>query len=65
MAERFLGFNRGALTKAGLVAGAATTATLDIELRIDLASSMTRGEMHQALEVLEQALFEDGTNLPG
>jgi hypothetical protein len=62
MAERFYGLNRGQ-TKTDVTEGSSTTATLDVEVRVDLAGIASdgtgRNEVIQMLEYIKQAIQED------
>jgi hypothetical protein len=62
MAERFYGINRGE-TEKDVVEGSATTATTDVEVRIDLAGIDTTGqgrnEVIQMLEYIKNAIMKD------
>lgn len=62
MAERYYGLNRGE-TKASVVEGSSSTATTDVEVRIDLAGiasdNQGRNEVLQMLENIKQAIMED------
>lgn len=62
MAERFYGIDRGE-TKKDVTEGSSSTATTDVEVRIDLAGISTgadgRNEVIQMLEYIKQAILED------
>lgn len=59
MAERFYGIDRGESGKGDVTEGSATTATTDVEVRIDLAASMDKQEVLRAIDIIKQAIFED------
>lgn len=59
MAERFYGLDRGENQPGQVTEGAATTATLDVEVRIDLAANMTRHEVLTAIDTIKAAILED------
>jgi hypothetical protein len=58
MANQYYGIDRGETTKMDVTTGAASTATTDVEIRVDLAASMTREEVLRAIEVLKQSIYE-------
>jgi hypothetical protein len=62
MAERFYGLNRGE-TKNNITEGSSSTATLDVEVRVDLAgiasNNQGRNEVLQMLDYIKQAIIED------
>jgi hypothetical protein len=39
--------------------GAASTATTDVELRVDLAANMNKDEVLYAIDSIKQAIIED------
>lgn len=57
MAERFYGLDRGE-TKNSVTEGASTTATTDVEVRVDLASNITRNEVLIALDDIKNYILE-------
>lgn len=57
MADRFIGLNRGD-TKNDTVEGAASTATLDVEIRMDLDLGMERHEVLVMIDMLRQHIIE-------
>lgn len=59
MAERFYGLDRGEQGIGEVTEGSATTATTDVEVRIDLAASMEKQEVLNALDVIKARIFED------
>lgn len=59
MAQRYYGVDRGEQDKRNVTEGSSTTATLDVEVRIDLAATMSKQEVLLALNTIEQAIFED------
>lgn len=62
MAERFYGLDRGD-TKNDVTEGAASTATTDVEVRIDLAGfpsdASYKSEVLQMLDMIKQYILED------
>ena len=58
MAQRYYGLDRGEVKK-DVTEGSATTATTDVEVRIDLAASMSKSEVLLAIESIKQAITED------
>ena len=59
MAERFYGIDRGEQEKRNVTEGAGSTATLDVEIRVDLAAGMSKQEVLLAIDTIKQAIFED------
>jgi len=59
MAERFYGIDRGEQGVRNVTEGAATTATTDVEVRVDLAANMSKQEVLLAIDVLKEAIFQD------
>ncbi len=59
MAERFYGIDRGEQGVRNVTEGAATTATTDVELRVDLAANMQKDEVLFAIETIKQAIIQD------
>ena len=59
MAERYYGIDRGEQGVQNVTEGSSSTATTDVEVRIDLAASMNRTEVLLALETLKQAIIQD------
>lgn len=62
MAERFYGLDRGENGTGQVTEGAASTATTDVEVRIDLAAfsgAGGRSEVLILLDVIKQAILED------
>jgi len=62
MAERFYGLDRGENGTGDVTEGAATTATLDVEVRIDLAAfsgASGRGEVLVLLDIIKNAILQD------
>jgi hypothetical protein len=59
MADRFYGIDRGEQGKGEVTEGSSSTATTDVEVRIDLAANMEKQEVLNALDVIKQAIFED------
>lgn len=59
MAERYYGIDRGEDGTSNITEGSSSTATLDVEVRIDLAATMSQQEVLLALDVIKQAILED------
>lgn len=61
MAERYYGIDRGDAQMGvdGVTEGAATTATTDVEIRVDLVAGMDRGEVLLLIDTLRRAILED------
>lgn len=59
MAERFYGIDRGEQGVRNVTEGAATTATTDVELRVDLAANMQKDEVLYAIDSIKQAIIQD------
>lgn len=58
MAMQYIGLNRGAITtEDNLTVGTSTTATLDIEVRIDDTVGWTSVEIEQAMDQIERYLL--------
>ena len=58
MAERFYGLDRGE-TKNDVTEGASSTSTLDVEVRIDLASNVTQSEVVFLIEEIKNFILEN------
>ena len=63
MAQKFYGFDRGEGYE-DITIGSSSTATLDLEVRVDNASNMNRDEIVQGLRRIEAAILKD-TAYPG
>lgn len=59
MAERFYGIDRGEQGVRDVTEGAASTATTDVEVRVDLAANMQKMEVLLALDVIKEAIIQD------
>lgn len=59
MAERFYGIDKGEAGVSNVTEGAASTATLDVEVRVDLAASMSKLEVLNAIDTIKQAIIQD------
>ena len=57
MAQVYLGLDKGE-TKDDVTVGASTTATTDVELRIDLAAAMSEAEIEIAVLNIRARLHE-------
>ena len=59
MADRFYGIDRGEQGVRNVTEGAASTATTDVELRVDLAANMQKDEVLFAIDSIKQAIIQD------
>jgi hypothetical protein len=59
MAERFYGIDRGEQGVRNVTEGSASTATTDVEVRVDLAANMQKMEVLLALDVIKEAIIQD------
>ena len=59
MAERFYGIDRGEQGVRNVTEGASSTATTDVELRVDLAANMQKDEVLFAIDSIKQAIIQD------
>lgn len=59
MANRYYGIDRGEQGVRNVTEGAASTATTDVEVRIDLAASMSKMEVLLAIDTLKDAITQD------
>jgi len=59
MADRFYGIDRGEQGVRNVTEGSSSTATTDVEVRIDLAATMSKQEVLLAIDVLKEAIFQD------
>ena len=58
MAQRYYGLDRGE-TKNDITEDSSSTATTDVEIRIDLAASMSKSEVLIAIDMLKAFIIED------
>ena len=59
MAERFYGIDRGEQGVRNVTEGSGSTATTDVELRVDLAANMQKDEVLFAIDTIKQAIIQD------
>jgi hypothetical protein len=59
MADRFYGIDRGEQGVRNVTEGATSTATTDVELRVDLAANMNKDEVLYAIESIKDAIIQD------
>ena len=59
MAERFYGIDRGEQGVRNVTEGASSTATTDVEVRVDLDANMSKLEVLLALDTLKEAITQD------
>jgi hypothetical protein len=59
MADRFYGIDRGEQGVRNVTEGSSSTATTDVEVRVDLAPGMSKQEVLLAIDVLKEAIFQD------
>jgi hypothetical protein len=59
MADRFYGIDRGEQGVRNVTEGATSTATTDVELRVDLAANMQKDEGLYAIDSIKQAIIQD------
>lgn len=59
MADRFYGIDRGEQGVRNVTEGGSSTATTDVEVRVDLAPGMSKQEVLLAIDVLKEAIFQD------
>jgi hypothetical protein len=59
MADRFYGIDRGEQGVKNVTEGSGSTATTDVEVRVDLAANMSKQEVLLAIDVLKEAIFQD------
>lgn len=57
MADRFYGVNRGGVKKD--ITEAASTTSLDVEVRFEILAGQSRQEIIDALEYIRQYIMED------
>jgi hypothetical protein len=58
MADRFYGIDRGEQGVRNVTEGAASTATTDVEVRVDLIG-MSKLEVLLALDTIKEAILQD------
>jgi len=58
MADRFYGIDRGEQGVRNVTEGAASTATTDVEVRVDLIG-MSKMEVLLALDTIKEAIIQD------
>lgn len=59
MADRFYGIDRGEQGVRNVTEGSGSTATTDVEVRVDLAANMSKLEVLLALDTLKEAIAQD------
>jgi hypothetical protein len=59
MADRFYGIDRGEQGVRNVTEGAASTATTDVEVRVDLDANMQKMEVLLALDTIKEAILQD------
>lgn len=59
MADRFYGIDRGEQGVRNVTEGSSSTATTDVEVRIDLAANMDKMEVLLALDTIKEAITQD------
>ena len=59
MADRFYGIDRGEQGVANVTESSSSTATTDVEVRVDLAANMSKMEVLLALEAIKEAITQD------
>jgi len=59
MADRFYGIDRGEQGVRNVTEGSSSTATTDVEVRVDLAANMSKMEVLLALEAIKEAITQD------
>ena len=59
MAERFYGIDRGEQGVRNVTEGSGSTATTDVEVRVDLAANMQKMEVLLALDTIKEAILQD------
>lgn len=59
MAERFYGIDRGEQGVRNVTEGNSSTATTDVEVRVDLAANMQKMEVLLALDTIKEAITQD------
>ena len=59
MADRFYGIDRGEQGVRNVTEGSGSTATTDVEVRVDLAANMSKLEVLLALDTIKEAITQD------
>ena len=59
MADRFYGIDRGEQGVRNVTEGSGSTATTDVEVRVDLAANMSKIEVLLALDSIKEAIAQD------
>ncbi len=59
MANRYYGIDRGEQGVRNVTEGASSTATTDVEVRVDLAANMGKMEVLLALDTIKEAITQD------
>ena len=59
MADRFYGIDRGEQGVRNVTEGSGSTATTDVEVRVDLAANMQKMEVLLALDTIKEAILQD------
>ena len=59
MADRFYGIDRGEQGVRNVTEGSSSTATTDVEVRVDLAANMNKIEVLLALDTIKEAILQD------
>jgi hypothetical protein len=59
MADRYYGIDRGEQGVRNVTEGASSTATTDVEVRVDLAANMQKMEVLLALDTIKEAILQD------
>jgi hypothetical protein len=59
MADRFYGIDRGEQGVRNVTEGSSSTATTDVEVRVDLAANMSKIEVLLALDTIKEAITQD------
>jgi hypothetical protein len=59
MADRFYGIDRGEQGVRNVTEGSSSTATTDVEVRVDLAANMNKIEVLLALDTIKEAITQD------
>lgn len=59
MANRYYGIDRGEQGVRNVTEGASSTATTDVEVRVDLAANMQKMEVLLALDTIKEAILQD------
>lgn len=57
MAQAYYGLDRGE-NEFDVTVGSSSTATTDVEVRVDIASSITKAEVLQALDNIRNAILK-------